>query len=380
MKNPLCSLACFSVSNKKSLQCSQLPEGLCCHFSLAEIKAATNNFKADSVIGRDSYGNTYKGTTNDGTIVAVKRWQRKNGSYRASEFQNELLFLCQLRNPHLVSLLGISEDGNEMILVYEYTSRGAFSDHLYGEGYAPLHWKQRLQICIGAARGLHYLHTGVKHAVFHCDIKTSNILIDEECSSKLSGFGLSKLGPRSMSKALIRKESRITGTYGYMAPEYALHGELTDRSDVYSFGVVLFEVLFGRRVYDAIQSWNLLEYAQESLREGTIYHAIDPHLKGRIAPQCLDKYLEIAISCVHRIGNERPAMGEVEVTLELALELQGRADAEMQATNPCGECMYEQVLFSAFPRKFTGLDIPYDPFGFSDSDDNNSSQMLCHEG
>ncbi|KAK8669520.1 hypothetical protein V6N13_106948 [Hibiscus sabdariffa] len=138
----------------------------------------------------------------------------------------------------------------------------------------------------------------------------------------------------------------VAGIYGYIAPE---------------------------KSFDAPQSWHLIQYANESLSQGTIYHAIDPHLKGRIAPECLDKYLEIAFSCVHLTGNERAAMGEVEVTLELALELQDRADAEMQATNPCGEYMYEEVLFSAFPRKFTGLDIPYDPFHFSDSDDNNST-------
>ncbi|GMI67124.1 FERONIA [Hibiscus trionum] len=378
MKNPLRSLPCFSVSNKKSPPCSQLPEGLFRHFTLSQIRAATNNFNADAIIGRGGYGTVYKGTTNDGTIVAVKRWEIKNGAYRygagagAGQFQNRLLFLCQLRHPHLVSLIGICEEGNERIQVCEYTSRGALCDHLYGEGYAPLLWKQRLQICIGAARGLHYLHAGAKHAVLHRDIRTSNILLDGECSPKLSGFGLSKLGPRSMSKALIRMDTtRVVGTFGFMAPEYALRGELTEKSDIFSFGVVLFEVLFGRRNYNDTLPPNqvyLLDYAQEPLSEGTIYHAIDPHLKGRIAPECLNKYLEIACSCVHHNGNERPAMGEVEVTLELALELQDSADAEMQAINPCGECMYEEALFSAFPRKFTGLEI-YS----SDSDSNNSN-------
>ncbi|GMI66224.1 MEDOS 2 [Hibiscus trionum] len=376
MKNPLRSLLCFSVSNKKPPQ--QLPDGLCRHFSLAQIQAATNNFNADSLIGKRDLETVYKGTANDGAIVAVLCWQRKNRpyGYDAGQFQNEVLFLCQLRHPHLVSLIGICGEGNERIQVYEYTSRGSLSDHLFGEGYAPLLWKQRLQICIGAARGLHYLHTGAKYAVIHRDIRTSNILLDEEFSSKLSGFGLSKLGPPSMSKTLIRKETRVAGTLEYMAPEYAMLGELTEKSDVYSFGVVLLEVLFGRAAYDRTLPQNqssIFDWTYESLREGTIYHAIDPHLKGRIAPECLDKYFEIAYSCVRPKGNERPAMGEVEVTLELALELQDRADAEMQAINPCGECMYEEALFSTFSRKFTGPDIHHDSSRLSDSENNNSN-------
>ncbi|GMI66221.1 FERONIA [Hibiscus trionum] len=378
MKNPLRSLPCFSVSNKKNHQLnqgSQLPEGLCRHFSLAQIQAATNNFNADLIIGKRDLETVYKGTTNDGAIVAVLCWQRKNrpfGHY-PGEFQNEVLFLCQLRHPHLVSLIGICEEGNVTIQVYEYTSKGTLYDHLFGEGYAPLLWKQRLQICIGAARGLHYLLTGAKYAVIHRDIRTSNILLDEECSPKLSGFGLSKLGPRSMSKTLMRTMSRLAGTVGYVAPD----GELTDKSDVYSFGVVLFVVLFGKMRFDHTLPPNLddlLLYAQESLSEGTIYHAIDPHLKGRIAPECLNKYLEIACSCVNRKANERPAMGEVEVTLELALELQDRADAEMESIKPSCECMYDEALFSAFSRKFTGLEVEinYDALLSSDSDNSNS--------
>ncbi|KAB2004075.1 hypothetical protein ES319_D11G173200v1 [Gossypium barbadense] len=162
-----------------------------------------------------------------------------------------------------------------------------------------------------------------------------------------------------------------------MAPEYAMLGELTEKSDVYSFGIVLFEVLFGRRQYDSTlpkKKQYLFDWAMESLSQGTIYHAIDPYLKGRIAPECLNKYLEIASSCVHFMGNGRPAMGEVEVTLELALELQERADSEMGRIYLSGEFMYEEALFSAFIRNFAGLDSHnYSEFDsdLSDSDSNN---------
>ncbi|KAL1072768.1 hypothetical protein V6Z11_D11G175800 [Gossypium hirsutum] len=337
MKNPLGSLLSFLGLKKKSPRL-ELPEGFCCRFSLAQIKAATNNFHPLSIIGEVRFGTVYKGTLHDGTIVAVKRLMRS--SYGGGgEFKNEGRLLCQLRHPHLVSLIGFCVEGSEMVVVLEYMSRGSLADFLFGIGkdHVPLSWKHRLHICIGAARGLHYLLTGAKHAIFHRDIKSSNMLLDEEWCCKLSGFGLSKLGPPSMSKALIRMDTRIAGTYGYIAPEYAMLGELTEKSDVYSFGVVLFEVLFGRPQYDSTlpeEKQYLLDWAMESLSQGTTYHAIDQYLKGRIAPECLNKYLEIASSCVHTKGNLRPAMGEVEVTLELALELQERADSEWKSIYP----------------------------------------------
>ncbi|KAA3474659.1 receptor-like protein kinase FERONIA [Gossypium australe] len=347
MKYPLWSLLTFFVSKKKApqLQGSELPEDVCRQFSIAEIEAATNNFHPDSIIGIGRYGSLYKGTIDDGTVVALRRCRSSLGAVR--ELQNEVRLLCQLRYPHLVSLIGFCVEGSEMVVVLEYMSRGSLADFLFGIGkdYVPLSWKHRLHICIGAARGLHYLHTGAKHAVIHRHINSSSILLDEEWCCKLSDFGLSKLGPRSMSKALIRMNTRPAGTIGYVDPEYALYGELTEKSDVFSFGVVLFEVVFGKKAFNRtsvrINEKHMLEWAADSLWKGTIYHDIDPYLKGRIAPECLNKYLEIASSCVHRKGNERPAMGEVEVTLELALELQERADSKMDSINPC---MYEEEL------------------------------------
>ncbi|OMP05891.1 hypothetical protein COLO4_08477 [Corchorus olitorius] len=349
MKYHLSSLLCFLKDLKKnspqtkSSQNSALPEGICREFSLAEIKAATNNFHKKLIVGRTYFGHVYKGTINDGTIVAVKRLDhRSKGGF--GMFRTQAQFLCQLRHPHLVSFIGFFLDQNEMILVHEYASRGSLSDHLYGEEYVRLNWKQRLEICIGAARGLHYLHTGVKRVVIHHDIKPTIILLDDEWSCKLSGFGLSKLGPLSMSKTLIRMESQVHGTHAYMAPEYMASGVLTERCDVYSFGVLLFEVLCGRRVVDKTLPNNqqsILEWASELGREGTVYNVVDPYLKGKIAPECFNKYLEIARDCVHYEGNERPAMGEVELSLELALELQQKADSEMQGLANNGECMYE---------------------------------------
>ncbi|XP_017974517.1 PREDICTED: receptor-like protein kinase FERONIA [Theobroma cacao] len=326
----------------------ELPEDIYRQFSLAEVKAATNNFHQGSIIAEGGFGPVYRGAVNDGTMVVALKRLRSRSLQGVTEFQNEVQLLCQLRHPHLVSFIGFCHEDNEIILVYEYMSRGSLSYHLHRDGYVPLGWKNRLQICIGAARGLHYLHTGVKHVVFHRDIKSSNILLDDEWSGKLSSFGLSKMGPISMKKALIRTESSVVGTFGYLAPEYMIHGLLTEKSDVFSFGVLLFEVLCGRKVCDATLPKNqqyILEWVIESAKEGTNYHVIDPYLKGTIAPECFKQYLEIACSCVHYEGNKRPTIGEVEVMLELALELQKQADSIMESINPHGEYMYEEASF-----------------------------------
>ncbi|XVE78554.1 hypothetical protein DITRI_Ditri13aG0154900 [Diplodiscus trichospermus] len=356
-------LGFFKVLKKKSPQIRNpdLPEDTCRQFSLTEIKAATNNFHPDSIIGKGRFGIVYKGTTDDGIMVAVKRHQ--NGSVLGVEdFQNEVKLLCQLRHPHLVSLIGFCHEQNEMILVYEYLSRRSLFDNLFGKDYVPLYWKQRLKICIGVARGLHYLHIGAKRGVIHLDLKCWNILLDNGRSSKISNFALSKMGPPGMFKPLQRMESRIVRRY--MSPEYVRYGELTEKSDVFSFGVVLFEVLCGRTFRNARSPGSLLiVWAAKFIREGTIYHVIDPYLQGNIAPDCFKKYLEIACSCLHYDRNERPDMGEVEVTLELALELQEKADSEMEGINSYGECMYKDSSFRP----------PYELSSDQDSNSNNNS-------
>ncbi|XVE78557.1 hypothetical protein DITRI_Ditri13aG0155200 [Diplodiscus trichospermus] len=369
--NCLCSFHGFlEVLKKKSPQrrLVDLPEDTYRHFSLAEIKAATNNFCPVSIIGRGGFGSVYKGTLDGEVMVAVKRLSVSLLQGRR-EFRNEVQMLCQLRHPHLISLIGFCHEQNdEMILVYEYMSRGSLSDYLFGKTYDPLCWKQRLKICIGVARGLHYLHTGAKRAVIHRGIRCSTILVNDEGSSKISDFALSRMGPRSMSKPLQRMESRIVGTFAYMAPEYALYGELTEKADVFSFGVVLFEVLCGR---EECADVCLIDWAAECIREGTTYHIIDPYLQGKIAPDCFKKYLEIACSCVHVNRNERPDMGEVEVTLELALKLQEKADSEIEAINSYGEYMYKDSSFRS-PQDYE--------LSEHDSNSDNYSQIIVGVG
>ncbi|GKU97391.1 hypothetical protein SLEP1_g10540 [Rubroshorea leprosula] len=280
---------------ERRIKPSALPEGLRRQFSLAELKAATNNFHHDLKIGEGGFGPVYKGLLDGGSlVVAVKRFSRT--SRQAVEvFRIEVQVLCQLRHQNLVSLLGFCHEKDEGILV--------------------------LEICIGATRGLHYLHTSAKYALIHRDVSPLNILLDENWDAKLSDFG-------------------------YIAPEYLIHGELSEKHDVYSLGIALLEVLCGRN-----SDMGLISVIIECIKDGHVHVVIDPFLKGKIAPVSLIEYVEIALNCVYADPNERPSMGEVEVTLELALELQEKADLVIKADNPYAVYAYEDVSFRVSVEK-----------------------------
>ncbi|KAE8722304.1 Malectin/receptor protein kinase family protein [Hibiscus syriacus] len=316
---------------------STLPEELSIRqFSLAEIKAATANFDENLIIGTSIFGSVYKGVIDDGTFtVAIRRME-----LGLTLFRTEVVLLCQLNHFNVESLIGFCDEKGETILVYEYLCNRSLYDCLHGNvinanplPLFPLPWEKRLEICIGAARGLHYLHTGTKYVVMHRNVTTNTILLDHDLVPKLSGFFVSKLGPRSMSKALIRKEAPAEGAFGYLDPEYYHTKYLSEKIDVYSFGVVLLEVILVQTRTFHFQMNNearsLSGWTSWCLRNGTLYHYIDPYLKGRIAPECFNKFMEIAMCCISATEDERPSMGEVEVTLELALELQKKSESEM---------------------------------------------------
>ncbi|KAL2559376.1 Receptor-like protein kinase ANXUR2 [Forsythia ovata] len=248
-----------------------------------------------------------------------------------NEFWTEIKMLSKFRHEHLVSLIGFCNDGQERLLIYQYMAKGTVSDHLYklnrnGRTNPPLSWELRLKISIGAARGLYYLHS--RHRVIHRDVKSSNILLDENWIAKISDFGLSKMGPANDSFSHI--STNVKGTFGYLDPEYFLTRKLTRKSDVYAFGVVLFEILSGRPAIDIRleeEQHSLAGWARHCVREGKVDRLIDHSLMGQISPACLKVFVGIAGRCLHTQPHGRPAMADVVMSLELALVLQQNKDS-----------------------------------------------------
>nr|AEJ72557.1 putative serine/threonine kinase [Malus domestica] len=357
----------FSLRKKKQNDWA-FPEELCRRFTLAEMSAATQCFDQTLCIGRGGFCSVFKGRIKvDGdedriNVVAIKRFSR--GSERGMrEFRAEVQLLCQLRHPNLVSLIGFCQENGECITVYDYMPNGSLRHYLYDSNIKnkdplPLTWKQRLKICIGVARAIHYLHAGVKHAVIHRDVKCSNVLLDQNLVPKLGDFGLSKMGPPVFSNVLIKLNSRVSGTFGYLDPEYVMSGQLTEKSDVFSFGMVLFEVLCAKSGSREIP---------ECVERGETFPAmIDPFLVGKVAPDCLRKFMNIAERCVRPTGAERPTMGEVQVELECALELQERADAVKQL-NELGKTASSSL---APPPAHDMEDYSYQDISFSEINEN----------
>ncbi|XP_071740558.1 receptor like protein kinase S.2-like [Rutidosis leptorrhynchoides] len=321
-----------STSSSSSVQLSQQ----CCHFEFNEIIAATESFDEALVVGKGGFGKVYKGKIFNGSchvVSAIKRLDSMSNQGEA-EFWAEVEMLSKLRHCNLVTLIGYCNYEKEMILVYEYIPHGTLEDHLHKLG-TPLSWLQRLKICIGAGRGLHYLHTGtgIKFGVIHRDVKSSNILLDESWAAKISDFGLSKIGPTSQPSTYVN--TLVKGTFGYLDPNYFTTGRLTRKSDVYAFGVVLLEVLCRKRAVDKTldeEQWGLATWAQDFIKEGNFKHIIDSELKGQISPKCLKEFAGIVERCLHNNPKQRPTMAEVVVQLESLLTIQDKTNRSLQAT------------------------------------------------
>ncbi|KAG8364455.1 hypothetical protein BUALT_Bualt19G0130600 [Buddleja alternifolia] len=299
-------------------------------FSFSELKTATRNFRSDTVLGEGGFGKVYKGWLDDksstsrngigtgsGYVIAVKKLNSES-LQGLKEWQSEVNFLGRLSHPNLVKLLGYCWEDTELLLVYEFMQKGSLENHLFGRGSSvqPLPWDIRVKILIGAASGLAFLHSSDRKVIYR-DFKASNILLDGSYHSKLSDFGLAKMGPTA-SKSHVT--TQVMGTYGYAAPEYVATGHLYVKSDVYCFGVVLVEMLTGLRALDTnrpAKQHNLVDWIKPHLYDRRkLKHVMDSRLEGRYPSKSALHIAQLALKCLENEPKNRPSMQEIVETLE----------------------------------------------------------------
>ncbi|CAI9101376.1 OLC1v1038686C2 [Oldenlandia corymbosa var. corymbosa] len=285
-------------------------------FTLRDLELATNRFSKDNVLGEGGYGVVYQGKLINGTSVAVKKLLNNLGQAE-KEFRVEVEAIGHVRHKNLVRLLGYCIEGTHRMLVYEYVGNGNLEQWLHGamshHGY--LTWEARMKVLLGTAKALAYLHEAIEPKVVHRDIKSSNILIDDDFNAKVSDFGLAKLLGAGKSHIT----TRVMGTFGYVAPEYANTGLLNEKSDVYSFGVVLLEAITGRDPVDyarPAQEVNLVDWLKMMVGSRRSEEVVDPNIESRPSTRALKRALLTALRCVDPDSDKRPRMSQVVRMLE----------------------------------------------------------------
>ncbi|XP_023543329.1 probable LRR receptor-like serine/threonine-protein kinase At1g06840 isoform X1 [Cucurbita pepo subsp. pepo] len=290
-------------------------------FSFKEMQSATGNFNRSTQVGQGGYGKVYKGILSDNSVVAIKR--AEEGSLQGQkEFLTEIELLSRLHHRNLVSLIGYCDEAGEQMLVYEFMPNGTLRDWLSGFEFSAksrttvnLNFRMRLQIALGSAKGILYLHTEANPPIFHRDIKARNILLDAKLTAKVADFGLSRLAPDLDFEGDVpgHISTVVKGTPGYLDPEYFLTRKLTDKSDVYSLGVVLLELLTG--MHPISYGKNIVREVKLAHQMGTILSIVDTKL-GSFASECLGRFVALALSCCHDKPEERPSMLVVVRELE----------------------------------------------------------------
>ncbi|XP_073000712.1 probable serine/threonine-protein kinase At1g01540 [Typha latifolia] len=286
-------------------------------YTLRELEEATGGLAEENVIGEGGYGIVYRGVLGDNTVVAIKNLLNNRGQAE-KEFKVEVEAIGRVRHKNLVRLLGFCVEGAYRMLVYEYVDNGNLDQWLHGDAgdVSPLTWVMRMNIILGTAKGLAYLHEGLEPKVVHRDVKSSNILLDRQYNPKVSDFGLAKLLYSERSYVT----TRVMGTFGYVAPEYASTGMLNERSDVYSFGVLTMEIITGRSPVDYTRppgEVNLVEWIKNMVAERKIELVVDPNLPEKPSSKALKRALLVALRCIDPDGHKRPKMGHVIHMLEM---------------------------------------------------------------
>ncbi|XP_059073096.1 cysteine-rich receptor-like protein kinase 43 [Cryptomeria japonica] len=310
-------------------------------FKLENIKAATRDFHDDNKLGEGGFGSVYKGTMLDGKQIAVKKLSLKSLQGK-NEFLNEVKLVAKIQHRNLGKLLGCCTEQLERLLVYEFLVNKSLDKILFHpERRKELDWPKRLNIICGIARGLLYLHEDSHLRIIHRDIKASNILLDEKMEPKISDFGLARLIGQDESHV----ETRVAGTYGYMAPEYAMQGQLSTKADVYSFGVVILEIIFGRkntdkRLFPEFQS--LIDWVWRSYHEGNIVNVIDREIVEFFSNEQVSRCIYVGLLCSQANASLRPPMTTIYAMLS-----NPSMEKLLDPTNPA----YLSLEQNAIPRR-----------------------------
>ncbi|XP_066396484.1 probable receptor-like serine/threonine-protein kinase At4g34500 [Miscanthus floridulus] len=285
-------------------------------YDLTELEVATGGFCPENVVGEGGYGTVYRGILAGGEVVAVKDLFDHKGQAE-KEFKVEVEAIGKVRHKHLVGLIGYCAEGPKRMLLYEFVENGNLEQWLHGDvgPVSPLTWEIRMKIAVGTAKGIAYLHEGLEPKVVHRDIKSSNILLDKKWNPKVSDFGMAKVLGSGSSYVT----TRVMGTFGYVAPEYASTGMLNESSDIYSFGVLLMELISGRSPVDYNRpagEVNLVEWFRGMVGSRRVEDLVDPRIAAPPPPRVLNRVLLVWLRCIDADAHKRPKMGQIVHMLE----------------------------------------------------------------
>ncbi|TXG61390.1 hypothetical protein EZV62_012753 [Acer yangbiense] len=357
-------------------------------FSYEELARATDGFSEANLLGQGGFGYVHRGVLPNGKEVAVK--QLKAGSGQGErEFQAEVEIISRVHHKHLVSLVGYCIAGVQRMLVYEFVPNNTMEFHLHGKDRPTMDWPTRLRIALGSAKGLAYLHEDCHPKIIHRDIKAANILLDFKFEAKVADFGLAKIS----SDVNTHVSTRVMGTFGYLAPEYAASGKLTDKSDVFSFGVMLLELITGRRPVDSTHTYmedSLVDWARpqlnRALEDGNFDGLIDSKLQNDYNHNEMARMVACAAACVRHSARRRPRMSQIVRALEGDVSLsdlnEGIRPGQSNVYSSYGSSDYDTMQYNEDLKKFRKVALSSQEYGASSeySGPNTSEYGLYPSG
>ncbi|KAG2665798.1 hypothetical protein I3760_15G025100 [Carya illinoinensis] len=301
-------------------------------FTVEQLQKATKNYDESRIIGRGGFGTVYKGFLPDNKIVAIKKSKIEDEN-QIEQFINEVVVLSQINHKHVVKLLGCCLETQVPLLVYEFVPKGTLFKYIHQESNASTFtWETRLRIAAETAEALWYLHSAASIPIIHRDVKSTNILLNDDFTAKVSDFGTSRLVPRDQTQLA----TVVQGTLGYLDPEYLQTNQLTEKSDVYSFGVVLVELLTGKEALSFARSEeqrSLAMYFISSMKEERLFEILENHIVAEGNKEQIQQFVELARSCLAVKGNERPTMREVAMELEGIRKIQKHPWVNLEANS-----------------------------------------------